>query len=262
MGDVVDVSLRSFDNGQELVNGSFTDKFILGEGHLMPGLEQEMEGMKVGEEKKFEITAPKDYWDENLRNKKISFEVKINSVFERKLPEINDEWAKSLGQFDNMEGLNNSIKDGLLYEKNLKERDRLRILISDKIVAKSKMELPEILINNETERRLHQAHHLSEDAGMSFEDYLKRIKKTEEELKEELKKEGEKDLRTFLVLREISKVEKCEPTEEELGKTVDEIMKTYPKENDGHNHVDRQSLFEYARERLTNEKVFQLLESL
>jgi len=80
--------------------------------------------MKVGEEKEFNVIVPNDYHNENLRNKNLFFHVKLNGVFERQEPELTDEWAKTLGQFNDLNDLKKSIEEGILEEKETKEKER------------------------------------------------------------------------------------------------------------------------------------------
>jgi len=260
-GDLVELEINSFIEGQELKKASGKESFILAEGRFLPGFEEKIEGLKVGEKKNFTLKVPADYWDETLRNKNLSFEVKLNKVSERRLLEITDEWAKSLGHFNNLEELKNSIKEGILWEKEMKERDRLRILMTERLLQETEMALAEVLVENEVNHRLEEVRHLAQDSGMSFEEYLKKIKKDEEILCRDLKGEAMKTLKIALILREIGKLEKCEPKPEEIEKAMNEFLKSYSGK-EAEERIDRKNLFEYTKERLTNEKVFQFLESL
>ncbi|HRY76591.1 MAG TPA: trigger factor [Candidatus Paceibacterota bacterium] len=261
-GDFVEVEIKSALTGAELPKATGPESFILGEGHFLPGFEEKIEGLKVGEKKSFQLKTPADYWDKDLQNKELSFEVQLNKVSERQLPELNDDWAKSLGRFNNLEELKKSISDGLLFEKESKEQERLRALTLEKIVKETKVELPEVLVENEIEHRLHEIGHLAQDNGMTMEDYLKKINKDEKSLREDLRLEAEKTLRGALVLRHISRLERLEPKTEEIEIAMNEFLKHYGEQKEAEKSIDRAALFEYTKERLTNEKVFQFLENL
>ncbi|MCX8015908.1 MAG: trigger factor [Patescibacteria group bacterium] len=259
--DVVEIEAKCFINGEAIKDFPENDRFILGQGKYPAGFEEQLEGLSKNDEKKISIQTPADYWKENLRNKQLNFEVKIKSVNERQLPELNDEWAKSLGNFNGLDELKNSIKEGILMEKDLKERERLRILLLEKLIEKAEIELPDILVDGETENQFHSLRHFIEDQGMSFEEYLRKINKKEEELKKELRKESEKTLKGFIVLRTIAKLENCEPSPEEINQATNEILNQKAMEGVDVNQIDRAALMEYTKERLTNEKVFQFLEN-
>jgi trigger factor len=261
-GDFVEVEIKSALVDKELPKATGPESFILGEGHFLPGFEEQIEGLKIGEKKNFQLKTPADYWDKDLQNKELSFEVKLNKVSERQLPELNDEWAKSLGRFNNLEELKKSISDGLLFEKESKEQERLRILMLEKIVKETKVELPDVLVENEIEHRLHEINHLAQDNGMAMEDYLKKINKDEKSLRDDLRSEAEKTLRGALVLRQISLLEQIEPKTEEIEMAMNEFLKHYGDQKETEKNIDRAALFEYTRERLTNEKVFQFLENI
>ncbi|MDP2856085.1 MAG: trigger factor [bacterium] len=261
-GDFVEVEIKSALADKELPKATGPESFILGEGHFLSGLEEQIEGLKIGEKKNFQLKTPADYWDKDLRGQELSFEIKLNKVSERQLPELNDEWAKSLGRFNNLKELEKSINDGLLFEKETKERERLRALTLEKIVKEAKVELPEVLVENEIEHRLHEISHLAQDNGMTREDYLKKINKEEKSLREDLRLEAEKTLRGALVLRQISRLEQIEPKTEEIEIAMNEFLKHYGDQKETEKNIDRAALFEYTRERLTNEKVFQFLENI
>lgn len=259
--DVIEIETKCFVDGELTKEFPEIDRFILGQGRYPKGFEEQLEGLSKNEEKKISIKTSDDYWKENLRSKELNFEVKVKNVSERQLPELNDEWAKSLGNFNSLDELKNSIREGILMEKDLKEKERLRILLLEKLIEKTEIELPDILIDGETENQFHSLKHLIEDQGLTFEEYLKKINKKEEELRQELRKEAEKTLKGFIILRTIAKLENCEPSPEEINEAMEEILNQRAMEGVDINQIDRSALMEYTKERLTNEKVFQFLEN-
>jgi len=261
-GDLVEAEINSFVGQKSLSKTTNPESFILGEGHFLPGLEEQIEGLKAGERKNFQLKVPADYWDEALRNKELSFEVKINKVKERKLPEVNDEWAKSIGSFNTLEELEKSIGDGLKFEKEMKERDRLRVFMMERILKETEIDLPEILVENEMNHRLHEISHLAEDIGLSLEEYLKKINKNESQLREDLKGEAEKTLKSVLTLKEIARLKELQPKTEEIETAMNEFLKHHHDLKEAEKNIDRAAFFEYTKERLTNEKVFQFLENI
>lgn len=261
-GDVVEIEIKTSVDGQILEGASHPEKFVLGEGHFLVGFEDRLIGLRLGDEGKFNLPVPSDYWDKKLQGKSLSFEVRVISVAERKISELTDDWAKSIGKFDKVEDLKKSIMDGLLYEKEMKEKDRIRIAMIEKISLGVELDLPDILLDNEVERRMHSLNHLAEDAGLTLAAYLQRTGEAEDKVKETLRLEAAKELKNFLVLREISILEECQSKDEEIERAVNDILKHYASQKSADKSVDRESVFEYAKERLTNEKVFQLLENL
>jgi trigger factor len=229
--------------------GDIKDAFILGEGHFHTGFEEAIYGMKPGEEKK----------DIEVKDQKEKFSIKLNSLQKMEYPELNDEFARSLGKIDNLEMLKNNIKEGLMLEKEKNERERARNEITQKIAESANMEIPEILIEREQE---HNFEHFKEDVqkrlGISFEDYLKKIGKKEEEIKKMLLPEVEKKIRNFLVLREIGKKENISVTDKEVEEEASKTLKYYPDAD----KIDLNEMKSYTKEVIITEKIFQLLEDL
>lgn len=261
-GDLVEVSIESLAGDKKMEKASGEEKFVLGEGNFLPGFEKQIEGMKKEEKKEFELVAPDDYWDESLRGQKLSFKVKVNNVNERKLAEKNDEWAKKVGNFKSFQELEKSVGEGILAEKDLKERDKIRVQIMEKLLAETKIDLPEILVENETHHRLHELEHMAQDAGLSLDDYLQKAKKDKKSVELELKKESEKTVGGMLILKEISKRENCVASEEEVEAAMAGFLARFGDLKEAEKQIDKQALRGYTEERLINEKVFQFLENL
>ena len=153
------------------------------------------------------------------------------SVQKMELPEINDEFAKQLGAFETLVALKDSMKEGITMEKTEEEKQRKRGEILEKIAEKAKFEMPEAMVEYEQERLLEDLKNkIAQNMKISFEEYLASIKKTEAEMKETYKKEAEKRLRGFLVLRELGKKENVEVSDKEVEEEVAKSIKNYSKE--------------------------------
>ncbi len=257
-GNLVNVSFKTFNNGKELEE-SQSDNYplILGKGHFLEGFEKELMGLKAGEEKNFSVIAPVDYWEENLRGKKLDFQVKINEVQERKLPDLNDEFAKTLGKFDNLDALKKSIEDGIQGEKNRAEGERIRSLMLKNIADKVTVDLPESVVEGELQAMLHNVQHQCEDHGLPFEEYLKQIKKTEEEMKKELRENAAVKAKADLILRTIAKEQKLTANEDEVSVTVTEVLRSLGEET---SELNNDEIKLYAKEIVIRRKTWDYLE--
>ena len=237
------------------------DQFILGEGGFMKGFEEAVVGMKAGEEKTFTVKFPEAAPQKNLAGKDGEFKVKVLSVQKMELPEINDEFAKQLGGFDTLVALKVSMKEGITAEKKEAEKQRVRGEILEKIAEKAKFEMPEAMVEYEQERLLEDLkNRIAQAAKIPFDQYLASIKKTEQEIKDTYRKEAEKRLRGFLVLRELGKLEKIEVSDKEIEEEVTKSIKNYSKEQLA--QIDINELKEYTKGVINNEKIFQILENL
>ena len=215
-GDFVEIEYSSPQIGQEVQK----DAFVLGEGHFLPGFEEKMIGMKSGEEKE-NIILNKD-------GKEVVLKVKIISVQNVELSEINDEFAKSAGEFENLDALKKNVKQGIVLEKERAERIRARQEILHRIGEKAKVEIPDVLIENEQEQMLENLKKMvSERLKISFQDYLKKLGKTEEQVSDSFLLESQKKVRNYLILREIGKRELDSEEIKKYTTEAEKIEKTF-----------------------------------
>ena len=238
------------------------DNFILGEGGFVKGFEENLESMVAGQEKEFSLIFPKNYFQKDLAGKEVHFKVKMKSVQRAIFPEINDQFAKSLGRFEDLTAFKKDIKEGLKIEKENQESQRIRQEILEKIAQKTKLEIPGILITAEKKRILEDLKKLvSEKLKISFEDYLTKIKKTEKELLDSFSTDAERKIKYSLILRKISKMEKIEVSEEEVKDKINKIFKSYPGVEKAKKEFDLEKLKSYYKEVIANEKTLAKLES-
>lgn len=236
------------------------DQFILSGGGFMPGFEQNIIGMKNNEEKEFSIIFPQAAQRKDLAGKEVHFKVRVISVQKVELPEINDEFAKTLGKFENVAGLMVSVKEGIKMEKEEQEKQIRRNEILEKISEKSKFDLPQSLIDMEKENLFKNFQNkITQNYKLTFDQYLASVKQDEATLKESFAKEAEKKVKNYLVLKEIGKKENVSVTSEEIEKQVNLTLGNYPKEMLA--KIDIGELKEYTKGVIFNEKVFQKLES-
>jgi len=253
-GDAVEIDFELSSGGKEVENGSIKNhELILGEGGYLPGFEDQLIGMSAGEEKKFSLPTPRG---------KLDCHVKVKAVKDRKLPELNDDFSRSLGKFENLESLKTSIREGLAEEKELKERERIRILMLTKIDERTQFDLPESAIREEIKIMLSELKGALAGMGLSFETYLQQIKKTAEELEAAFRPEAERRVRYALILRQIAREAQIEPTDEEVKEAADKFLRQFSSPEKAEQAVDPDSLARYTRNVLRNEKTFEFIEKI
>lgn len=170
------------------------------------------------------------------------------------LPEVNDEFAKMVGGFTDVNDMKSKIKENILAEKKIKEKDKQRTRTLEAIMEASTIDLPKIIVDGEMEKMLAQFKDDIAKGGISYEDYLKHIKKTEEEIKAEWKDTALKRAKSQVILNTIAKNEGITPKEEEVKKEMENILANYK-------DADRFRVRMYVETFMTNELVFQFLES-
>ena len=261
-GDRVEVDFLVTDNGVPIEGGtSHNHPFILGEGRFVPGFEEEVVGMKEKEEKKFSLTMPKDY-PNNLGGKKLDFLVTVKLVQQKNLPELNDNFVKGVGKFETVTELTESIRGGILQEKEEKERQRIDMKIAEEVAQKSNIDIPNILIESELDKMLREMKAGIEKMGMEFTKYLEHLKKTESDLRKEWVADAEKRVGVALVLRTIANTEHIEPTKEEIEIKANHSLEHFKEDGYDVTKIDTRALEDYSRSILRNEKVFEFLEKL
>jgi len=170
------------------------------------------------------------------------------------LPELNDEFAKSLGQFESVADLKAKIKENLGHEKSHHNIEKKRLAIMEEVIKGTKTEVPKILIDGELRKMSSEMRGQLENMGLKFEDYLTHIKKTEADLETDWKPEAEKRVKFGLVLETIAKEETIKADPAELEHEIEHILENYK-------DADRDRVTSYAENMLVNEAVFKFLEN-
>ena len=177
------------------------------------------------------------------------------------LPELNDEFAKTLGNTSGLEELKESIKKGLLMEKEMQEKNRVRQEIVAKVAKEANLDVPEVLVKREQEALLEQTKQgAKEMLKIEFAEYLKNVNKTEEELKASFLEQAEARIREFLVLDAIAKKEEVAASQEEVEQEMQKVLVQYPESKLAKDSLDQKELRLYSEGVLRNEKTLQLLE--
>lgn len=259
-GDRVEVDFTASVRGAVIEGGdSKQHPLIVGEGHFMAGFEDKLVGMKEGEEANFSLRAPKDYYRKELAEKKIDFKVKMNLVQEVILPKLDDSFAKDLGKFTSLEELRKSVKEGLTEEKKAREQEKWRVTIVESLLEKSSFEIPEEMLVAELEKMESEFSTSLGRMNIDQEHYLAHLKKSMADLKKDWRGQAQKRVRAALVLREIARREGIVVTEADVEERANQILKNVPDPSQLQN-INVDSLKDYVRTLVRNEKVFQLLE--
>lgn len=229
------------------------DRFILGKGHYVEGLEEALIGLKKGDEKEVAVPNPKE------KDKKITLKVKVESVQKMELPELNDEFATQVG-FKDVKDLEKNINDGLKKEKEVSELHRKRTEVLDNISKKIKLDLPQALISREQESLVNNLKdRVKHELGIKFEDYLKQVNKKEEQIRIEFEKIAKERVKGFLILHAIEKQEKIKLAKEEIDKKIEELASQYPDKEKAKEEIKNSDARFYIEDELRRDKIFKIL---
>lgn len=175
---------------------------------------------------------------------------------EPELPELNDEFVKTMGDFKDVADFKTKLKENIAQEKQGRAAEKKRIDALEQVMEKTKVDVPEVLTNYELDKMMHQMEHDIAMSGMKFDEYLEKIQKTKETLRTDWKETGEKRAKMHMVINAIAEEEKLSPTDEEIEAETKKLMEQYKDMKD----VDEQNVRMYVAGILTNQKVFELLE--
>lgn len=217
-GDTVVIDFAVKIDGAVIEGGESKNHPVpIGEGHFVPGFEDNLVGITSGEERTFEITFPADYPKKDVANKKAQVSVKAHRVEKRVLPAIDDAFAKSLGKFEGLADLKTKISENLKAEKEAKEKERLAADMMEKLAAAATFgKIPEALIEREIDSRLHELQHLLAWQQQTIEDYLKRRNKTLADIRGEMREAAERAVKVGLAMRAFATQQKIEVADEEI----------------------------------------------
>lgn len=266
IGDRLEINFEIFLDKVPIEHGQH-DKYpiTIGENRFIPGFEEQLVGMRANETKESNLKFPEDYYQKNLAGKNAEFRVKANAIYEVELPKADDEFAKNIsaGKFPTMEGLKNNIRQNLEQEGKNKEEQRLEVELLDKIAAISEFEeIPDILIDNEKHKMVHELEDSIVSQGFNFEDYLKSVKKTHDELEKEFAPAAERRAKTSILCREIFQEQKMAVSDDEIEKEIVAIMKNYPANPEAEKQLRAETHKDYLKNVLGNRKVAEYLKSV
>ncbi len=218
--------------------------------------------MNPGQEKEFTILKEK-IKNPNLPQKDLIFKVKLNKVQKVNIPDLTDDFVKTLGNFNNIDDLKKNIREGLELEKENALKEKWRGEFFKNLKEKVEISLPEGLVEYQKEKLFEDLkERVKEELKIEFEDYLKQIKKTEEEILKTLRLQAEELIKNEILLKEIIEKEKIEVSEEEVEREINNFVKNFPDVETLKKEVDLERLKNYYKEILKKEKVFQLLYNL
>lgn len=232
--DRVMIDLNMSLAGVPLEGGQAKDHAIdLFKPYVIPGFLDQLTGVKGGESKKFSLPFPSDHYDKNVAGKTVDYDVNIKGVYEYTRPEVNDEFAKTVGKFDTMDALRKQLTDNLKEMQSAREEQRLERMIMDELAKKSTFgDIPEVLLQAELQKIMWRLHNQVEGEGGTWEHYLEHIKKSETDLMRDLLPEAYTRVKAQLLVRAVSEAEEITVDQDEIETERDVILAHYPTDKD------------------------------
>jgi len=258
--DKVVVDLEMFIDKVPMEGGQAKDHQVyLSEDHYIPGFAEKLVGLEKDQTHEFSIKFPKEHYQKQFAGKNVDMKVKVKEVYELQQPELNEEFAKKLGQ-ESMTKLRELLENNLLQEAEHKESQRIEVEILDKMIENSQFEeIPDILINGEKKKMFYELKHNLDTQGIEMEQYLKDLKKTEEQIFTDFTEQAVKRAKAALISRQIAIDNKIDVSKEEMDKEIEIIRSMYKGEKNVEENLKRPEVLETIATTLQNRKVLQWL---
>ena len=262
-GDIAIIDFEGFKDGVAFAGGKGENYSLeIGSNTFIPGFEEQIIGMEVGEEKDINVTFPEDYHAEDLKGAPVVFKVKVNEIKEVKIPELDKEFFEDLGMegIDTKEALEEQVKENIKAGKEAQVEEKYIDDLLAEVAKTTEVDVPDTMINDETDRMVeHFAEHMAMQ-GISIEQFYQYTNSNKEALKEQYKEEALKRIKYRLIIEAIIKEEKISVTDKEVEKEVDEIAQKY---NMTKEEVKKQygGNFDYIKYDLEVKKAFEIIKS-
>ena len=257
-GDTAKIDFEGFVNGIAFDGGKAEGHdLVLGSGSFIPGFEEQVIGMKIGEEKEIKVTFPEEYFSKDLAGKEATFKVKLNELKKKELPELDDEFAKDVSEFDTLKELKDSIKERLEKQNKDREKYEKQDAVVRVLVDEMKVDIPSGMIEMETENMMRDMEQRMSYQGLKMEQYLKMINKTEDEFKKAYEPQAIEAIKSRLGIEAVIKAEKIEANEEEIKAKIEEMAKNYGKE--AKELEENENIKNYIKEGIEQEKAIEFL---
>jgi len=229
--DKVEIDFDGFDKDGKPLPGtqSKNHPVVIGSNSLIPGFEDNIIGMKPGDEKEFDITFPKDYHSKDFKGKKVKFKIKLHKTFKSTPMPLDDNFAKHAGMKDMpVKDLKVSVKDMIQKEKERGEKVAAENEVIEALLKLSDLDIPAQMIEDEIDFFMDQTRADVEKNGIKFEDYVKSMESQGKNLREEFRERAEKQIRIRFVVGHINDKEKLEVTDKEIEKEIEHLVSGYP----------------------------------
>ncbi len=228
IGDTVVIDFEGFCDGKAFEGGKSEGHALeLGSGQFIPGFEDQIVDKNIGDEFDVNVTFPTEYGAADLAGKDATFKCKLHEIKIRELPEIDDEFAKDVSEFDTLDALKADLKEKALERKQKVAEEEVENDLVSQIVDSIKGDIPEAMYENRLNQSVEEFAYRLQSQGLNLETYLKYTNATIEEFKESFRPQAESQVKFRLALEKIVELEKIEATEEDINAQLEKMAKDY-----------------------------------
>ncbi|WLF70221.1 trigger factor [Clostridium septicum] len=227
-GNLAVIDFKGYVDGEAFQGGEGSDYTLeIGSGTFIDNFEDQLVGAKTGDKVEVNVTFPENYGKEELNGKPAKFEVTVKDIKVKELPELDDEFAKEVSEFDTLAEVKEDITKKLEEANKAREEKEYEEAIISAVVANAKIDVPEVMINKEIDSMVKNLEQRLQYQGLTLEQYFQFTGTDASKMRDYMKENAEKKVRTDLVLEAVEKAENIEVTEEELRTRAEEVAKMY-----------------------------------
>lgn len=231
--DTVSINFKGFVDDKAFDGGEAEDyELVLGSHTFIPGFEEQIVGHNAGDEFDVNVKFPEDYHEDSLKGKDAKFECKINSIKEKVLPELDDEFVKDVSEFDTLDEYKKDIKEHLEKDNEQRQLVEKQNKAVEALIEATEISVPESMIDNEVNRQFQDFARRVQQMGLNTDQYFQITNTSEEDVKNELRANAELKVKGDLVLEKYIEKEAIESTDEELDEQLKEFAKVYGKDDE------------------------------
>ena len=232
-GDNTVIDFEGFVDGVAFEGGKGTDyPLTIGSHSFIDTFEDQIIGMNIGDEKEINVTFPEEYHVDDLKGKPAMFKVSVKEIKEKQLPELNDEFAQDVSDFDTIAEYKDDLKNKIADRKSREAKAKQEDEAIAKIIEDSKMDIPDAMVDTQVNRMVEDFAQRLQQQGLSVEQYFQYTGMTADKIMEEMKPEAVKRIQSRLVLEAVVKAENIETSEEDFEAELKKMAETYKMELD------------------------------
>ena len=258
-GDISIIDFEGFTDGKAFEGGKAENfELTIGSGQFIPGFEDQMIGMKVNEERDINVKFPEEYHVKNLAGKDATFKVKLHEIKEKVLPEIDDEFAKDVSEFDNLEDYKKDLNKKIKADKENHAKIDMEQEAIDKFIEKVEVTIPEEMIDSEVDKMIEEMNANLSYQGLNIDQYLQYMGTTLDEYKKQMRDQAQRRIKLDLGLEYVAKEEKVEVEEKDIDEKIKELAAQYGNKDD-ESLLKNENARNYMRQQLVYEKTMKVI---
>ena len=232
-GDITTIDFEGFVDGVAFDGGKGTDYALtLGSGTFIPGFEDQLVGANTGDHVEVKVTFPEEYQAKELAGKEAVFQCDVKKIETKEVPELDDEFAKDVSEFDTLAEYKEDVKKKLTEKKEKETRTAKENAAVDKAIENAQMDIPELMTKTECRQMMDDFSRRMQQQGLSMEQYFQFTGQSMDKMMDDMKPQALKRIQTRLVLEKVAEAENIQPSEEEITEEIQKMADAYKMEAD------------------------------